>query len=169
MDRPRAEHQRQVRRDERTNDRPHPADAHAAVGLVLAQQHHERELALADLLAGHERESIAGRPEHERERTVVHQRRDQRRGIGAHVHREEAALEDDLAAVEHAHPERDRPGVEAGDTRTAVAQTSSLATSYTVSVSKTLSLLSNIRRMQVLWTFIFGPPMASAPRTSFPS
>ena len=168
MDRAGAEHQRQARRDERAHDRAHPADADATVGLVLAQQHHERELALADLLAGHERQSVAGRAEHELERAVVHERRDQRRGIGAHVDRAEAALEDDLAAVEHAHAERDRPRVEAGHTRTA-AQTSSLATSYTVSVSKTLSLLSNIRRMQVLWTFIFGPPMASAPSTSLPS
>ena len=44
-------------------------------GLVLAQQHHERELALADLLAGHERQPVAGRAEHELERPVVHERR----------------------------------------------------------------------------------------------
>ena len=169
MDRPGAEHQRQVGRDQGAHDRAHPPDADAAVRLVLAQQHHEPELALADPRAGHERQPVAGRPEHELERAVVHERRHQRRGIGAHVDGEEAALEDDLAAVEHAHAERDRPRVEAGHTRTAAAQTSSLATSYTVSVSKTLSLLSNIRRMQVLWTFIFGPPMASAPRTSLPS
>ena len=75
VDRPGAEHQRQVRRDERAHDRAHPADADAAVGLVLAQQHHERELALADPLAGHEREPIAGRAEHELERAVVHERR----------------------------------------------------------------------------------------------
>ena len=169
MDRSGAEHQRQARRDERAHDRAHPPDADAAVGLVLAQQHDERELALADLLAGHERQPVAGRAEHELERAVVHERLDQRRGIGAHLGGAEAALEDDLAAVERAHVERDRPRVDARDARAGWAQTSSLATSYTVSVSKTLSLLSNIRRMQVLWTFIFGPPMASAPSTSLPS
>ena len=146
-----------------------PADADATLGLVLAQQHHQRELALADLLAGHERQPVARRAEHELERTVVHERRDQRRGIGADLGRAEAALEDDFAAVERAHAERDGPRVDAGHPGTGAAQTSSLATSYTVSVSKTLSLLSNIRRMQVLWTFIFGPPMASAPSTSLPS
>ena len=168
MDRSGAEHQRQAGRDERAHDRAHPPDADAAVGLVLTQQHDERELALADLVAGHERQPVAGRTEHELERAVVHERLDQRRGIGAHVGGEEAALEDDLAAVERAHVERHGPRVDARNTR-AAAQTSSLATSYTVSVSKTLSLLSNIRRMQVLWTFIFGPPMASAPSTSLPS
>ena len=129
MDRSRAEHQRQARGDERTHDRAHPADADGAVRLVLAQQHDERELALADVLAGHERQPIAGRAEHELERPVVHERLDQRRGIGAHVGGAEAALEDDLAAVERADVERDRPRVDARDPRAAWAHTSSLATS----------------------------------------
>ena len=79
-------------------------------------------------VAGHERQPVAGRAEHELERAVVHERLDQRRGIGAHVGGAEAALEDDLAAVERAHVERHRPRVDARNTR-AAAQTSSLATS----------------------------------------
>ena len=126
MDRAGAEHERQVRRDQRAHDRAHPADADAAVRLVLAQQQHERELALADLLDGNERQPVAGRAEHELERAVVHERLDQRRRIGAHVDGAEAALEHDLAAVERAHVERERARVDAGDARTA-AQTSSLA------------------------------------------
>ena len=92
--------------------------------LVLAHQQHERELALADLLGRDERQPVAGRAEHELERAVVGERRDQRRRIGAHVVGAEAALEDDVAVVERAHVERDRARVDAGD----AAQTSSLAT-----------------------------------------
>jgi len=123
------EHQRQARGDERAHHRAHPPDADRAVGLVLTQQHDERELALADLAAGHERQSVAGRAEHELKRPVVHERRDQGPGIGAHLDGAEAALEDDLAAVEHAHVERHRPRVDARHTRAVAAQTSSLATS----------------------------------------
>ena len=128
MDRSGAEHQREARRDERAHDRAHPPDADGAVRLVLAQQHDERELALADLVAGHERQPITGRAEHELERPVGHERLHQRRGIGAHLGGAEAALEDDLAAVERADVERHRARVDARDTR-AAAQTSSLATS----------------------------------------
>ena len=71
MDRAGAEHERQPRRDQRAHDRAHPADADAAVRLVLAQQQHQRELALADLLDGNERQPVAGRAEHELERAVA--------------------------------------------------------------------------------------------------
>ena len=73
-----------------------------------------------------------------------------------------------LAVVEDADAERDGPRVDARDTR-AAAQTSSLATSYTASTSSTWSLLSNRRRTHALCTFIFGPPIASAPSTTLPS
>ena len=128
VDRSGAEHEREARRDQRAHDRAHPPDADAAVRLVLAHQHHQRELALADLLAGHERQAVPGRAEHEIERPVGHERVHQRRGVGAHVGGGEAALEDDLAAVERADVERDRPRVDARDAR-AAAQTSSLAIS----------------------------------------
>ena len=128
MDRAGAEHERQSRRDQRTDDRAHPPDADAAARLVLAHQQHERELALADLLGRHERQPVAGRAENELERAVVGERVDQRRRVGAHVDGAEAALEDDLAAVEGAHVERDRARVDARHTRTVAAQTSSLAT-----------------------------------------
>jgi hypothetical protein len=126
VDRPRAEHQRQARRDERAHDRPHPADADAVVGLVLAHEHDERQLALADLVGGDERQPVPGRAEDELERAVADERLDQRRGVVAQVGGAEAALEDDLAAVERAEVEGDRARVDAGDTR--AAQTSSLAT-----------------------------------------
>jgi hypothetical protein len=47
------------------------------VRLVLAQQQHESELALADLLDRNERQPVAGWPKHELERAVVHERLDQ--------------------------------------------------------------------------------------------
>ena len=137
-----------------------------AVRLVLAQQQHERELALADLRHRHEREPVPGRPEHELERADVRERRDEQLRIGADVGGAEAALEDHLAVVERADVERDRPGVDARDSG---HTSSSLAISYTASVSRIWSLLSNSRRTQVLCTFIFGPPIASAPSTSLPS
>ena len=68
MDRAGAEHERQSRRDQRAHDRAHPADADAAVRLVLAQQQHERELALADLLR-RERAAARSRPGRARART----------------------------------------------------------------------------------------------------
>ena len=74
MDRPGPEHERQARRDERAHDRAHPSDADGAVRLVFAQQHHERDLALADLVDRHERQPVAGGAEHELERAVVHER-----------------------------------------------------------------------------------------------
>ena len=98
-----------------------------AVGLVLAHQQHERELALADLLGRHERQPVAGRAEHELERAVLADSVHQRRRIGAHVDGAEAALEDDVAPVKGAHVERDRARVDAGHTRTGTAQASSLA------------------------------------------
>ena len=126
VDRAGAEHEREPRRDQRAHDRAHPADADATVRLVRAQQQHQRQLALADLLDGNERQPVAGRAEHELERAVLDERVDQQRRIGAHVGGAEAALEHDLAAVEHADVERDRARVDARDART---QTSSLATS----------------------------------------
>jgi hypothetical protein len=128
MDRAGAEHQRQARRHQSAHDRAHPADADTAVGLVLAQQQHERELALADLLDRHERQPVAGRAEHELERAVVHERPDQQRRIGAHVDGAEAALEGDLATVERAHVERDGARVDARHARTVAVHPSSLAT-----------------------------------------
>jgi hypothetical protein len=123
MDRARAEHDRKPRRHERTHDRAHPADAHAAVRFVLAHQQHERELTLADLLHGNERKPVTGRAEHELERAVVHERLDEQLRIGAHVAGAKAALERGLAVVEHADVERDRPRVDARHS----GQTSSLA------------------------------------------
>ena len=74
MDRAGPEHDRKPRRHERTHDRAHPADSDVAVRFVLAQQQHERELALADLRHRHERKPVAGRAEHELERADVRER-----------------------------------------------------------------------------------------------
>src|SRR6185503_334899 len=104
--------------------------------------------ALADLLDRHERQPVAGGAEHELERPVLDERVHQQRRVGAHVDREEAAFERDLAVLEHADVERDGARVDAGD----ADQTSSLATSYTASTSSTWSLLSNRRRTHALCT-----------------
>ena len=117
------------------------------------------------MLGGHERQPVAGGAEHELERAMLHERLDQRGRIGAHVLGGEGALEDHLAVIEHADIERDRPRIDARD----AGQTSSLAVAYTASTSMTWSLLSNSRRTHALCTFIFGPPIASAPSTSLPS
>src|SRR4051812_10803901 len=116
--------------------------------LVFAQQQHQRELAFPHPPDGHERQPGARPPEHAVERAVAGEGVDQHRRVGAHLRCWEAALEHHLAAVERAHVEGDRPRVDAGDARTVGAQTSSLATAYTASVSSTWSLLSNSRRTQ---------------------
>ena len=126
MDRAWAEHERKLGRDQRADDRAHPADADTAVRLVGAQQQHQRQLGLADIRHGNEREPVAGRADHELERAMLDERVDQQRGIGAHVGGAEAALEHDLAPVEPADVERERARVDARDART---QTSPFATS----------------------------------------
>ena len=128
LDRAGAEHERQLSRDQRAHDRAHAADADTAVRLILAEQQHERELALGHLLGGNQRQPVAGWAEHEVERAVLDERTDEQRRIGTDVDGAEAALEADLAAVERAHVERDRARVDAGHARPGVAQTrSSLA------------------------------------------
>ena len=125
MDRAGAEHERQSRCHQRAHDRAHPADADAAMRLVRAHQEHECEFALADLRRP-ERAGARSRPGRARPRTgrarsasrpAAPDRRRRRRS--------DAALEHDVAGVEHAHVERDRARVDAGDADG--AQTSSLA------------------------------------------
>ena len=177
MDRAGAEDERDAGRDQRPHDRPHARDAGARLGLVGALEDHQGELALAHLRGGDEREAVAGRADDEVVRRVGEQRVDEGGRVGAEPGGGEAGLEQRPPAVERADAERDRPGINAGDARAGQPESSaprclapsSLAISYTPSTSRTASLVSNSRAMQVLWTFIFGPPIASAPRTFLPS
>ena len=125
VDRSRPEHERQLRLEQRADDRAHPDDPDRSRRLVGAEQDHQRELALADLRGGNERQPVAGRAEHTLVRAVLHQRLDQWRRIKTHLRGGEAALQHHLAVVEHADVERDRPRIDAGDS----GQTSSLAIS----------------------------------------
>jgi hypothetical protein len=129
MDSPRPEHEREPGGHERAHDRAHPADADRPAGLVLAHEQHQRKLAVTDLLDRHQRQPVAGRADHELQRGVIGERRDEQAGVGADLGGEEAALEDDLAASERTHVERDRPRIDAGHARAGWGHTSSLATS----------------------------------------
>ena len=93
--------------------------------LVGALEHHQRELALADLRGRDEREPVAGGTEHEIERRVGAERVDQRRRVGAELRGREALLQQRQPAVERADLEGDGAGIDAGDARTASAQASS--------------------------------------------
>jgi hypothetical protein len=98
--------------------------------LVGTLQDHQRELALADLRGGDEREAIPGGTEHEIERRVGEERVDEGRGVVAELRGGEALLQQRQSAVEGADLEGDRPGVDSGDARTAFrrqAQVSSFA------------------------------------------
>jgi hypothetical protein len=117
VDRARAEDERDAGRDQRADDRAHAGDAGARRRLVGALEHHQRELALADLGGRDEREAVPGRAEDEVERRVGAQRVDQRRGSGAERRRGKLVLQQRPAAVEGADLEGDRPGIDAGDAR----------------------------------------------------
>ena len=137
--------------------------------LVGALEHHQRELALADLRGRDEREPVPGGTEHEIEGRVGAERVDQRRRVGAELRGGEALLQQRQPAVERADLEGDGAGIDAGDARARGQASSSFAISYTPSTSRIASLDSNSRRTHALWTFIFGPPIASAPSTRLPS
>ena len=119
VDRARPEDERDAGRDQRPHDRAHPGDAGARLRLVGALEHHQRELALADLRGRDEREPVAGRPEHEVERRVGAERVDERRRVGAERRGREALLQQRQPAVERAQLEGDGAGIDAGDARTA--------------------------------------------------
>ena len=119
VDRAGPEHEGGAGRDQRPDDRAHPGDARTRHRLVGALEHHQRELALADLLRRDERQAVAGRTEHEIERRVGAERVDQRRGVGAELRGAEALLQQRQSAVERAELEGDGAGIDAGDARTA--------------------------------------------------
>jgi hypothetical protein len=102
-------------RDERPDDRAHPGDARARRRLVGALEDHQRELALAHLRRGYEREAVAGGTEHEIERRVGQQGVDERRRVGAELRGGEALLQQRQPAVEGADVEGDRPRVDPRD------------------------------------------------------
>jgi hypothetical protein len=105
-------------RDQRPDGGAHARDAGAGRRLVGTLEHDERELVLADLLRGDERETVAGGTEHEIEGRVGAERVDQRRRVATELDGGEAVLQQRQSAVERAELERDRPGVDPGDART---------------------------------------------------
>ena len=116
-------------RDQGPDDRAHPGDAGARLRLVGALEHHQRELALADLRGRDERQAVPGGAEHEIEGRVGAQRVDQRRRVGAELRGREALLQQRQPAVEGADLEGDGAGIDAGDARTRGQTSSSFAIS----------------------------------------
>ena len=106
-----------------------PRDAGARLRLVGALEHHQRELALADLGGRDERKPVPGGAEHEIERRGRAQRVDQRRGVGAELRGREALLQQRQPAVERADLEGDGAGIDAGDARARRQVSSSFAIS----------------------------------------
>jgi hypothetical protein len=117
VDGARPEDERDAGRDQCPDDRSHPRDADASRRLVGALEHHEGELAFADLGARHEREAVPGRTEHEIERRVGTERVDERRRVGAELRGWEAPLQERQPPVQRAQLEGERAGIDAGDAR----------------------------------------------------
>jgi hypothetical protein len=133
VDRAGPEDERDIGGDQGADDRAHPRDAGARLRLVGTFEHHQRELALADLRSGDEREAVPGRAEHDIEGGVGEERVDQRRGVGAEVSGAEALLEERQPAVEGADLEGDRPGIDAGDARPALPLGAQVTSSFAIS------------------------------------
>ena len=129
VDRAGPEDERDARRDQRPDDRAHARDAGARLRLVGALEHHQRELALADLRRRDEREPVPGGTEHEIEGRVRAQRVDQGRRVGTELRGGEALLQQRQPAVERADLEGDGAGIDAGDARTRGQTSSSFAIS----------------------------------------
>ena len=84
-----------------------PAMPGARLRLVGALEHHQRELALADLRGRDERQAVPGGTEHEIEGPVGAERVDEGRRVGAEVRGAEALLQQRQPAVERAELEGD--------------------------------------------------------------
>jgi hypothetical protein len=133
VDRAGPEHERDAGRDQRADDRAHPRDARARLGLVGAREHHQRQLALADLGGRDEGEAVAGRAEDEVVGRVGAERVDERRRVVAELGGPEARLEQRRAGVEDADLEGDRAGVDAGDAGTAIRPRAQPSCSFAIS------------------------------------
>jgi hypothetical protein len=133
VDRAGPEDERDARGDQGADDRAHPGDAGARLRLVGALEHHQRELALADLCGGDEREAVPGRTEHDVERRVGAERVDQGCGIGPELRGREALLQQRQSAAEGADLEGDRPGVDAGDPRARLPRWAQASSSFAIS------------------------------------
>ena len=118
VDRSGAEDQWQPCADERSDHRAHAADPRARARFIAPQQQHQSQLALADPLAGNQRQPVPGGPEDEVERALSQERIDQRRRVERQVGRTEALVEQHLAAVERAQIDGDGPRVDARHPRT---------------------------------------------------
>jgi hypothetical protein len=129
MDRARPEHERDPRRDQRPDDRAHAGDAGARLRLVGALEHHQRELALADLRGRDERQPVPGGAEHEVEWRVGAQCVDQGGRVGAELRGREGLLQQRQPAVEGADLEGDGARIDAGDARARGQVSSSFAIS----------------------------------------
>ena len=101
-------------RVECAQQRAHPADSSIGARLVGADQHHLRQLALADVGCIHQWQAVTAWPVDEVVRTVGGQRLQQRRGVVTQRPGREHLLEDRLAVLEHAQVERHRSRVDAG-------------------------------------------------------
>ena len=119
-----------ARRDQRPDERAHAGDAGAHLRLVGALEHHQRELALADLRGRDERKPVPGRTEHEIEGRVGAERVDQGHGVGTELRGGETLLQQRQPAVERADLEGDGAGIDAGDARTAYLRRGQVSNSF---------------------------------------